>query len=126
MPGNSSTLKDLKFSWEFVGFKSSSELDLKLTFINSSAVSSQDEPDRIRVKFIYSELFFDNQGNYVRPNAQITRELPPQINDTEFNAVTKSATTVQAITGTAVSGNFIFNLFAASSLNYLWSMINAE
>lgn len=30
------------------------------------------------------------------------------------------------MTGTVVSGNFAFNLVAASSLNYLWSMINAQ
>jgi hypothetical protein len=30
------------------------------------------------------------------------------------------------VAGTAVSGNFAFNLIAASSLNYLWSMINAQ
>jgi len=58
-------------------------------------------------------------------NYNLTNSIPPQMsNDTASAVLAASATVVSATVNAFVFGSFAVNVALATSLNFLWSMIN--
>ena len=125
IPGNE-YLEDLPFnySWSVVNFEPL-EMTIQIRFENSTSVSQYAILDRVEIELLPGS-FSDTSGRTFPDVTNLDRSIPPQINsDSEEMFATGAAAfskTLQAVT----VGNLALNFLLSASLNYLWSMIEAQ
>lgn len=115
-------------------------LSLEFEFEDAYSISSQQEADYLRLEFLQTFLFLSQESLLnIEKGTVLLIEIPPQIPQDQgkylfpfnFNIVSAVETLSKVSKSTDISGrtfvmsNFLLNLAFSSSLNMLWTLVNA-
>ncbi|TNV87552.1 hypothetical protein FGO68_gene2096 [Halteria grandinella] len=121
--GGSNTI----LQWNMINFQERS-ITIKLNFTNPIGVSNSYERDKLEIKFnansnILKEATTQKQ---VRITNRLVKDIPRQLDDEDIATLLlqRQSQSIKAGATAFVMSNMVLNVVLASSLQYLWGMIN--
>ena len=125
MPGNDEIDYDeFNYSWAVTKFEPLN-MQISLFFNDSSIISSTQIMDRVQLIFTPNTLFQDTVGRTFGEKIVVNRAIPPQIQISEAQVAATAEAASEGLQAVTV-GNIALNFLLSASLNYLWSMIEAQ
>jgi len=124
--GEDTNKSDTEFTWNMTKF-SGREMEIQLNFTKPHAISMNEFVEQLQITFNDALAFLSEDGNFVKRDLLITKEIPSQFNITggktkQFKAFMGVAKTIMS---SLMTSNIAISFMAGVALNLLWSMIEA-
>ena len=101
-------------------------LDIQLEFQYPEQLTRDSfEPDRLKIEFIYAEIFMDNKDfQQLEVSFSLEKEVQPQLSAQEVSDIEQFQALIESTMSAFSVGNVALNLLLSVGMKYLWNMVN--